>query len=73
MHAYVWGLAGACMHFWYAAGCLQPSHIVEERRALVAQLNTLKKAAAVLQRDPQIAGGQKPLLVLVLRYGALHL
>ncbi|KAL8450242.1 hypothetical protein Emed_002599 [Eimeria media] len=33
----------------------EPPHILEERRALVAQLNTLKKAAAVLQRDPQIA------------------
>ncbi|CDJ63693.1 dynamin-like protein, putative [Eimeria necatrix] len=33
----------------------EPSHIVEERRALTSQLNTLKKAAAVLQRDPQIA------------------
>ena len=37
---------------------LQPSHIVEERRSLMAQLSTLKKAAAVLQRDPQIAGKQ---------------
>ncbi|CDJ58415.1 dynamin-like protein, putative [Eimeria maxima] len=36
----------------------EPSHIVEERRSLMAQLSTLKKAAAVLQRDPQIAGKQ---------------
>ncbi|CDI74711.1 dynamin-like protein, putative [Eimeria praecox] len=34
----------------------EPSHIVEERRSLMSQLSTLKKAAAVLQRDPQIAG-----------------
>lgn len=35
---------------------VQPSHVVEERRSLMAQMSTLKKAAAVLQRDPQIAG-----------------
>ncbi|KAH8738571.1 hypothetical protein FG386_001986 [Cryptosporidium ryanae] len=33
----------------------EPNHIVEERRALNNQLNTLKKAATILQRDPNIA------------------
>ncbi|EAZ51318.1 dynamin-like protein [Cryptosporidium parvum Iowa II] len=33
----------------------EPNHIVEERKALVNQLNTLKKASTILQRDPNIA------------------
>ncbi|OII75132.1 dynamin family protein [Cryptosporidium andersoni] len=32
----------------------EPSHVVEERKALLSQLNTLKKASQVLQRDPNI-------------------
>ncbi|EEA07619.1 dynamin family protein [Cryptosporidium muris RN66] len=32
----------------------EPSHVVEERKALLNQLNTLKKASQVLQRDPNI-------------------
>ncbi|KAJ1605628.1 dynamin-like protein, partial [Cryptosporidium canis] len=33
----------------------EPNHIVEERKALMNQLNTLKKASTILQRDPNIA------------------
>nr|CAJ20697.1 DyNamin-like protein, putative [Toxoplasma gondii RH] len=33
----------------------EPPHIMEERRALMSQLQTLKRASAVLQRDPTIA------------------
>eukprot|EP00922_Rhytidocystis_sp_ex-Travisia-forbesii_P068479 GHVS01101997.1.p1 GENE.GHVS01101997.1~~GHVS01101997.1.p1 ORF type:complete len:774 (-),score=103.87 GHVS01101997.1:165-2486(-) len=33
----------------------EPPHIMEERRSLSLQMNTLKKATQVLQRDPQIA------------------
>ncbi|KAK9174250.1 Dynamin central region family protein [Cryptosporidium meleagridis] len=33
----------------------EPNHIIEERKALVNQLNTLKKASTILQRDPNIA------------------